>query len=109
MYNIADKIDDKIYENTHMFLNNLPTFSPEKEMIFIHKDDINNEKDFSLFIHGDGSLTFKKKDIVIDIANYTIFENLSKGQLKKLLEFKKSKTLNENNSFIKTFNQYFNI
>lgn len=64
---IFEEVEEVIYETTKQFCSNSNFFKPEKEMTFFHPSDLDNEYDFSVFVHTNGSITFKKDDIITKV------------------------------------------
>lgn len=91
LHKIFDEVEDAIYDINHTFASNANFFKPEKEMTFFSVKDLDGEKNLSVFIHSDGSITLKKKDVTLDFKNLGIFLRLGESKrLKKLLRFKYS-------------------
>lgn len=94
LHKIFDEVEDIIYDINRTFSSNGNFFNPEKEMTFFSVKDLDGKKSLSVFIHSDGSITLKKKDVKIDIKNLNTLKQLQeKGTLKKLLKFKNSISL----------------
>ena len=65
-------------------------------MTFFSVKDLDGEKNFSVYIHSDGSITLKKNDIILDFKTIDIFRRLSENKrLKKLMKFKYSVSIDE--------------
>lgn len=96
LHKIFDEVEDTIYDINRTFASNRNFFKPEKEMTFFSVKDLDGLKNFSVYIHSDGSITLKKKDVVLNFKNLQIFKRLSESKrLKKLLRFNQSITINE--------------
>jgi hypothetical protein len=112
LYEIFYKLDEFIYEITHMFTANGNFFKPEKEMIFFGVNDINNEHSFSMWVHMDGTLTFKKNNVTIQVENIEILKQINKNKLKKIFKFKHDYILDKNylesNNIVKNFDDFKN-
>lgn len=96
LYNIFEEVEEIIYDINRTFASNSNFFKPEKEMTFFSVKDLDGLKNFSVYIHSDGSITLKKKDIVLNFKNIEIFKRLSESKrLKKLLRFNQSVSITE--------------
>lgn len=96
IHKIFDEVEDIIYDINRTFASNSGFFKPEKEMTFFSVKDLDGEKNFSVYIHSDGSITLKKNDIILDFKTIDIFRRLSENKrLKKLMKFKYSVSIDE--------------
>jgi len=66
---IFDEVEGIIYDVSHQFAGNSNFFKPEKEMTFFSIKDLSGTTNFSVYIHLDGSITFKKGDIETDFQD----------------------------------------
>jgi hypothetical protein len=69
LMDIFDEVEGIIYDVSHQFAGNSNFFKPEKEMTFFSIKDLSGTTNFSVYIHLDGSITFKKGDIETDFED----------------------------------------
>jgi hypothetical protein len=88
LLDIFEEVEGLIYETTNQICANTNFFKPEKEMKFFSVKDLNNKYDFSMFLHLDGSMTFKKNDIITKLDDIEMFRLLDEYDLlEELLSF----------------------
>lgn len=96
LHNIFDDVENILYDITRTFASNGNFFKPEKEMTFFSVKDLDGLKNFSVYIHSDGSITIKKKDVVLNFKNLDVLNRLWENKrLKKLMRFKYSVSIDE--------------
>jgi hypothetical protein len=86
LHNISQTVDDLIYDKFKLWASNLHYFKPEKELTYFNHMDLENKKNFSLFIHGDGSITLKRRNIKLEIKDLAEFKNKLDNEIKDFVE-----------------------
>ncbi len=102
---IFDEIDNIIYNNVKQFASNANFFKPEKEMTYFSVKDIAGTNKFSAILHKDGSITFKKGDIITNVLNIEMLRKLDEEELiPEILKFQDGYDFEyENNEIVFTY------
>jgi hypothetical protein len=102
---IFDEIDNIVYSNVKQFASNGNFFKPEKEMTYFSVKDIAGTNNFSAILHKDGSITFKKGDIITNVLDIEMLRKLNEEELiSEILKFEDGYDFEyENNEIVFTY------
>jgi hypothetical protein len=86
LHYISQDVDDLIYDKFGLWASNLNFFKPEKELTYFNHKDLENKKNFSIYIHGDGSITMKRKDKTMEFKDFQEFKNKIDSEIKGFID-----------------------
>jgi hypothetical protein len=86
LHYISQDVDDLIYDKFGLWASNLNFFKPEKELTYFTHKDLENSKNFSLYIHGNGSITMKRNGKTLDFVDFEDFKGKIDGEIKNFIE-----------------------
>jgi hypothetical protein len=88
LFKIFDDLDTIMDEVMGQYASNYNFFKPEKEMTYFSPKDLKEEDIFSLWVHLDGSITIKQKDITVEFEDLEMVKFLyEKDLLEEILFF----------------------